>query len=149
LQVDRSRLRTRLLDAPLATSRAAIAVQATALLALGPRAVLIKGGHLSGDESPDLLVHGERAIWLEGRRRATANTHGTGCSLSAAIAAELAKGHALPEAARAAKRWLAGAISAADGLGIGQGHGPVHHFHALWPDPAAAPSNPNPNPNGD
>jgi hydroxymethylpyrimidine/phosphomethylpyrimidine kinase len=123
----------RLLDAPVATSRDAIAVQATALLALGPRAVLIKGGHLAGDESPDLLVHDDRAIWLEGKRRDTANTHGTGCSLSAAIAAELAQGREMPAALRAAKRWLSGAISAADTLGIGHGHGPIHHFHALWP----------------
>jgi len=129
----------RLLDAPLATSRDAIQVQATALLSLGPRAVLIKGGHLEGADSPDLLVHDDDAIWIEGDRVATTNTHGTGCSLSAAIAAELAHRRPLAEAVRNAKRWLEGALAAADGLEIGQGHGPVHHFHALWPVPADGP----------
>jgi len=127
----------RLLDAPVATSRDAIAVQATALLSLGPRAVLIKGGHLGGAESPDLLVHGDEAIWIESPRVATRNSHGTGCSLSAAIAAELAKGRTMPDAVRAAKRWLTGALAAADELRLGQGHGPVHHFHALWALPEA------------
>lgn len=127
----------RLLDAPVATSRDAIAVQATALLSLGPRAVLIKGGHLDGAESPDLLVHEDEAIWIESPRVATKNSHGTGCSLSAAIAAELAKGRTMPDAVRVAKRWLTGALAAADDLRLGQGHGPVHHFHALWALPAA------------
>jgi hydroxymethylpyrimidine/phosphomethylpyrimidine kinase len=129
----------RLLDAPVATSRDAIQVQATALLSLGPRAVLIKGGHLDGDDSPDLLVHDDDATWIEGRRRATDNTHGTGCSLSSAIAAELAKRRPLTQAVRTAKTWLDGALAGADGLGVGQGHGPVHHFHALWPVPGDAP----------
>ncbi|NBC95877.1 MAG: bifunctional hydroxymethylpyrimidine kinase/phosphomethylpyrimidine kinase [Deinococcus-Thermus bacterium] len=123
----------RLLDAPLAESRDALAVQATALLALGPRAVLIKGGHLAGQESPDLLIHDDAAIWMEAKRVETENTHGTGCSLSSAIAAELAKGKRMPDAARAAKRWLSAALRGADSLHVGQGHGPVHHFHALWP----------------
>ncbi|MEE4120641.1 MAG: bifunctional hydroxymethylpyrimidine kinase/phosphomethylpyrimidine kinase [Paracoccaceae bacterium] len=125
----------RLLDAPVATSRDQIQVQATALLSLGPRAVLIKGGHLEGGDSPDLLVHDDDAIWIEGPRIATTNTHGTGCSLSAAIAAELAKRRPLPDAVRNARRWLEGALAAADSLGVGHGHGPVHHFHALWPVP--------------
>jgi len=129
----------RLLDAPVATSRDAIQVQATALLSLGPRAVLIKGGHLDGDDSPDLLVHDDDATWIEGRRVATANTHGTGCSLSSAVAAELAKRRPLTQAVRTAKTWLDGALAGADGLGVGQGHGPVHHFHALWPVPGDAP----------
>ena len=129
----------RLLDAPVATSRDAIQVQATALLSLGPRAVLIKGGHLGGDDSPDLLVHDDDATWIEGRRVATANTHGTGCSLSSAVAAELAKRRPLTQAVRTAKTWLDGALAGADGLGVGQGHGPVHHFHALWPVPGDAP----------
>ena len=107
--------------------------QAAALLALGPGAVLLKGGHLDGPESPDLLVWTGGLRWYEGRRGATANTHGTGCSLSSAIAAELAQGRPLPQAVGRARDWLAAAIAAADGLAIGQGHGPVHHFHALWP----------------
>ena len=125
----------RLLDAPVASSRDQIQVQATALLSLGPRAVLIKGGHLAGEECPDLLVHDDDAIWIEGPRIATTNTHGTGCSLSAAIAAELAKRRPLPDAVRNARRWLEGALVGADSLGVGHGHGPVHHFHALWPVP--------------
>jgi hydroxymethylpyrimidine/phosphomethylpyrimidine kinase len=123
----------RLLDAPVATDRDQVAVQAAALLSLGPEAVLVKGGHLEGERSPDLLVAEGAAIWIDAPRIATANTHGTGCSLSSAIAAELAKGQNLERAVRNAKAWLGGAIGAADTLGIGQGHGPVHHFHALWP----------------
>jgi hydroxymethylpyrimidine/phosphomethylpyrimidine kinase len=129
----------RLLDAPVATSRDQIQVQATALLSLGPRAVLIKGGHLDGDDSPDLLVHDDDATWIEGARVATTNTHGTGCSLSSAIAAELARRRPLPEAVRNAKHWLEGALAGADSLGVGHGHGPVHHFHALWPVPGDRP----------
>jgi hydroxymethylpyrimidine/phosphomethylpyrimidine kinase len=129
----------RLLDAPVATSRDQIQVQATALLSLGPRAVLIKGGHLEGGDSPDLLVHDDDAIWIEGARVSTTNTHGTGCSLSSAIAAELARRRPLPDAVRNAKRWLEGALAAADNLGVGHGHGPVHHFHALWPVPGDRP----------
>jgi hydroxymethylpyrimidine/phosphomethylpyrimidine kinase len=110
-----------------------MARQAAALRALGPAAVLLKGGHLGGDESPDLLQDADGAHWLEAPRSPTANTHGTGCSLSSAIAAELARGRRLPAAAAVAKTWLSGAVAAADDLGVGQGHGPVHHFHGLWP----------------
>jgi hydroxymethylpyrimidine/phosphomethylpyrimidine kinase len=63
----------------------------------------------------------------------TRRTHGTGCTLSAAIAALLARRRPLPTAVAEAKRYLAGAIAAAEELGVGQGHGPVHHFHQLWP----------------
>jgi hydroxymethylpyrimidine/phosphomethylpyrimidine kinase len=63
----------------------------------------------------------------------TGNTHGTGCTLSSAIAAELAKGASLREAVVAAKAYVTAAISTADDLHIGKGRGPVHHFHALWP----------------
>ncbi len=122
-----------LLDAPVAQDRDQIAVQAAALLSLGPKAVLIKGGHMDGADSPDLLVADGEALWIDAPRIDTANTHGTGCTLSSAIAAELAKGAALDDAVRTAKAWLSGAIAAADTLDIGHGHGPVHHFHALWP----------------
>lgn len=107
---------------------------AEALLALGPKAVLLKGGHLTGAESADLFLdsNGIRE-WLPGKRVATKNTHGTGCTLSSAIAAGLAKGLDLLAATQAAKRYIADAIAAADELRVGQGHGPVHHFHALWP----------------
>jgi hydroxymethylpyrimidine/phosphomethylpyrimidine kinase len=70
--------------------------------------------------------------WIDGMRHVTRNTHGTGCSLSAALATELAKGHPLPVAVARAKAWLAGAIAHADQLKVGKGHGPVHHFYALW-----------------
>ena len=66
-------------------------------------------------------------------RIATRHTHGTGCTLSSAITALLARGRPLPDAVAEAKRWLTEAIAAGDGLGIGHGIGPVHHFHALWP----------------
>lgn len=108
-----------------------------ALLPLSsPRWVLLKGGHLPGDELVDLLFDGDRMIELPTRRVATRNTHGTGCSLSSAVAALLPRyaGNAQPveAAVRHAQHWLAGAIAAADRLQVGSGHGPVHHFHALW-----------------
>jgi hydroxymethylpyrimidine/phosphomethylpyrimidine kinase len=124
-----------LLDEPVAASEAEMAAQARRLLDLGPRAVLIKGGHGAGDESVDLLVEAEAELRLTAPRVATRNTHGTGCTLSSAIAASLAKGEPLAEAVRAAKRYITAAIAAADTLGIGHGHGPVHHFHAWWRTP--------------
>jgi hydroxymethylpyrimidine/phosphomethylpyrimidine kinase len=124
----------RLLGAPVAADAAEMAEQGRALLALGPEAVVMKGGHGTGAECVDLLVTGEGTLRLSARRQVTRNTHGTGCSLSAAIAAGLARGLALPEAVRAAHGWLQGAIAAADVLGVGQGHGPIHHFHGLWAD---------------
>ena len=123
--------------APIRT-RADMPEAARALRALGPRAVLLRGGLLDGPDSPDLLVWEGGGTWLEGPRTATRNTHGTGCTLSAALAARLARGEAPPEAAARAKAHVAGAIAAADRLDAGGGHGPLHHFHALWPadDPA-------------
>ena len=121
-----------LLGSDIAANRDAMAQQAENLSRLGAEAVLLKGGHLGGADSPDLLFTAEEAVWLEGPRTETQNTHGTGCTLSAALAAELAKGHPLVEAARTAKAYVAGAIAAADTLRIGQGHGPTHHFHDLW-----------------
>jgi hydroxymethylpyrimidine/phosphomethylpyrimidine kinase len=123
-----------LLGAPVARSRDEMAAQARALLALGPRAALVKGGHLEGGDSPDALATAEGVVWFEGARTATRNTHGTGCTLSAALAAHLARGAAPGEAVAAAKAYVAGAIAAADRLDVGGGHGPVHHFHALWRD---------------
>ena len=69
---------------------------------------------------------------LTAPRHSTRNTHGTGCSLSAAIAAGLAAGLPVPQAISRAHGWLQGAITAADRLGVGHGHGPVHHFHEVW-----------------
>lgn len=122
-----------LLGTEPATSRGAMAEQAKALLALGPRAVLLKGGHLAGETSPDLLAAEGQLHWFEGARVATRNTHGTGCTLSAALAACLARGLPMAEAVAQAKAYVAGAIAAADRLTVGHGHGPTHHFHALWP----------------
>jgi hydroxymethylpyrimidine/phosphomethylpyrimidine kinase len=123
----------RLLGVDVAASEAEMAAQGRALLALGPQAVLMKGGHGKGERCVDLLVtSGGGTLRLEAPRRATRNTHGTGCTLSAAIAAGLAKGTDLASAVRAAHDYLQGAIAAADGLAVGSGHGPVHHFHAVW-----------------
>lgn len=121
-----------LLGEPEATDRATIEAQALRFRVLGPAAVLVKGGHLGGTESPDVLVSDAGTHWFEAPRIPTKNTHGTGCSLSSAIAAELAKGSAPAEAVAVAKAWLAGAVAAAQDLSVGSGHGPVHHFHALW-----------------
>jgi hydroxymethylpyrimidine/phosphomethylpyrimidine kinase len=121
-----------LLDAPVATDEAAMRRQADGLLALGARAVLIKGGHAEGADSTDLLVIGDTATSFAAPRIATRNTHGTGCTLSAAIAAGLAKGQGLGEAVRDAKAYVTAAIAAADRLAIGTGQGPVHHFHRWW-----------------
>lgn len=115
-----------------ATDRLAMEGQALRLLALGPKAVLLKGGHLAGPESPDVLATSGGLRWFEGLRVVTRNTHGTGCSLSSAIAAELGKGHGLADAVAAAKRFIAGAVRMSDALSVGSGHGPLHHFHALW-----------------
>ena len=122
----------RLLDRPLAETTAEAEAQGFALLDLGARAVLMKGGHAAGPICTDLLITRDGVLALAAPRIATRNTHGTGCSLSSAIAAELAKGQSLPLALRRAHGWLQGAIAAADRLGIGQGHGPVHHFHEVW-----------------
>jgi hydroxymethylpyrimidine/phosphomethylpyrimidine kinase len=121
-----------LLDAPLAASEDAMRAQAQSLLKLGTKAVLIKGGHGEGAESVDLLVEARGVLRLTAPRVSTLNTHGTGCTLSSAIAAELAKGRTLADAARTAKTYVTAAIKAADRLKVGKGHGPVHHFHQWW-----------------
>ena len=122
-----------LLDEPAAADTDAMVMQAERLLRLGTQAVLLKGGHLAGASSPDLFHDGREAAWLEAPRHATRNTHGTGCTLSSAVAAELALGALLPQAVARAKTYLTEAIAAADRLPVGHGHGPVHHFHRLWP----------------
>lgn len=98
----------------------------------GQRFVLLKGGHLAGDAT-DLLFDGDRMIELTAPRVETRNTHGTGCTLSAAIAALLAHGIEPVAAVRQAKQYLTEALRQADRLDVGSGHGPVHHFHAWWP----------------
>jgi hydroxymethylpyrimidine/phosphomethylpyrimidine kinase len=121
-----------LLDAPIAGNEEEMREQAERLLALGPKSVLIKGGHGGGAESVDLLVKPTAVVRLAADRIATRNTHGTGCTLSSAIAAGLAKGLDLTEAVRDAKAYVTAALAAADRLAVGSGHGPVHHFHAWW-----------------
>ncbi|MFH1345676.1 MAG: bifunctional hydroxymethylpyrimidine kinase/phosphomethylpyrimidine kinase [Pseudomonadota bacterium] len=121
-----------LLNEPVAADEVAIESQGRRLLAMGCPAVLIKGGHGQGAESIDYLVTGSGTIALAAPRIATQNTHGTGCSLSSAIAAGLAKGEDMETAVRHAKTWVSAAIAAADGLGVGRGHGPIHHFHGFY-----------------
>lgn len=124
-----------LLGTTAATTRDEMLAQAQALLALGPRTVLLKGGHLDGPDSPDVLVTADATHWLNAPRVPTPNTHGTGCTLSASLAAELAKGADDLTAFTNAKSYVAGAIAGADTLTVGSGHGPTHHFHALWAQP--------------
>jgi hydroxymethylpyrimidine/phosphomethylpyrimidine kinase len=99
---------------------------------MGCPAVLIKGGHGQGSESVDYLVQASGVLALPAPRVATGNTHGTGCSLSSAIAAELAKGAALETAVRHAKVFVSAAIANADRFSVGHGHGPIHHFHRFY-----------------
>lgn len=122
-----------LLKGDVATSDAEAKEQGEKLLRLGAQNVLIKGGHATGPDSIDYLVTPQGTLTLSAPRHATMNTHGTGCTLSSAIAAGLAKGLALGHAVSEAKDYVTKAISAADHLTIGHGHGPVHHFHAWWP----------------
>jgi len=121
-----------LLDEPVATSEAAVESQGRRLMAMGCPAVLIKGGHGQGAESIDYLIDRDGVTALAATRIATANTHGTGCSLSSAIAAELAKGADLRTAVRSAKTWVSAAIAQADRFTVGHGHGPIHHFHKFY-----------------
>ncbi|MFD8770080.1 bifunctional hydroxymethylpyrimidine kinase/phosphomethylpyrimidine kinase [Microbacterium oxydans] len=97
-------------------------------------AVLVKGGHLVGDEAPDALVDAARGLRRDfpGRRITTGNTHGTGCSLSSALATLLARGHDAEAAVGAARIWLREALRAGDALRVGGGHGPINHFSGLW-----------------
>jgi hydroxymethylpyrimidine/phosphomethylpyrimidine kinase len=120
-----------LLDAPMAVDEAAVVDQGRRLLTFGARAVLIKGGHGEGTDSVDYLISADNVVALAAPRIASRNTHGTGCSLSSAIAANLAKGQELEAAVRGAKAFVTAAIAAADRLNVGHGHGPIHHFHAL------------------
>lgn len=121
-----------LLDEAVAEDDAAIEAQGKRLLGLGCKAVLIKGGHGTGPESTDYFITADRVIALPAPRVATKNTHGTGCTLSSAIAAGLAKGQDMETAVRAAKNYVSAAIAAADRFTVGHGHGPVHHFQAFY-----------------
>jgi hydroxymethylpyrimidine/phosphomethylpyrimidine kinase len=103
---------------------------ATRIFALGPRMVVIKGGHLEGPESIDVACTGSGIVEVRGPRIATRNTHGTGCTLSSAIAANLANGLSDEDALREGRRYLEGAIRQAPD--IGRGHGPLNHMWRLY-----------------
>jgi len=110
--------------------------QARGLLGLGARRVLLKGGHLDGGNTMiDVFAGPEGEHELSAPRIETTNTHGTGCTLSSALAALRPRRADWLVTAREAKAWLTGALAAADELEVGHGHGPVHHFHAVWPQP--------------
>ncbi|OMQ21781.1 bifunctional hydroxymethylpyrimidine kinase/phosphomethylpyrimidine kinase [Serratia oryzae] len=106
--------------------------QGQALLAMGCQAVLMKGGHLSEEESPDWLFTADLEQRFTAPRVATRHTHGTGCTLSAALAALRPRYENWVETVAAAKAYLQQALQQADSLEVGQGIGPVHHFHAWW-----------------
>lgn len=122
----------KLLDTTIAQSETEMLEQAKNILSLGPEAVLVKGGHGQGDTSVDVLVTHDATRTFSAPRIQTRHTHGTGCTLAAAIAAELAKGAALYDAVAHAKTYLTSALQHADTLHIGHGAGPVHHFHEFW-----------------
>ena len=121
-----------LTGATLARNEREMEIQAREILALGARTVLIKGGHAEGAESVDLLIGQDGVLRLSAARVSSRNTHGSGCTLSSAVAAELAKGRSLHDAVRAAKAYVTAAIAAADHLNVGQGPGPLHHFYQFW-----------------
>ena len=125
--------------ASLARNEAEMEVQAREILSLGARNVLIKGGHGDGDESVDILIGQSQGfgevVRMSAKRIVTKNTHGTGCTLSSAISAGLAKGRDLVTAAQEAKVYVTAAIAAADTLQVGHGHGPLHHFYKQAHDP--------------
>ena len=127
----------RLTNGKLAANRNEMKGQGRAILAMGAGAVLVKGGHApvedDAGEAADILVFRQGEEWFAAPRVDTKNTHGTGCSLSSAIAANLANGMDIPDAVAAAKVWLTGALEASGELTVGKGAGPVHHFHNLWP----------------
>ncbi len=117
----------------VATSIDEMEVQGREIISQGARAVLMKGGHFSGDRADDLLVTADAVIVIEGERVATTNTHGTGCTLSAAIAAHLAAGLGLAASVRQAKGYLRQALSAGVRLDVGKGNGPVDHLYGIAP----------------
>lgn len=123
----------RLLGTTQAENPMQMAFQGSDLLTLGPGAILMKGGHADDDICTDLLIGASaEPISFDAQRVDTKNTHGTGCTLSSAIAACLSQGLELEDAVGRAHRYLQGAIWSSDKLKVGSGHGPVHHFHNLW-----------------
>lgn len=128
-----------LVEQPQAEDWQSALEQARTLAAETGTAVLLKGGHLDGQDAPDAIVTAEDAVEFPGERVETKNTHGTGCSLSSAMATLAAWGLTWPEALAEAKEWLTGALRAADDLNVGHGHGPVDHGHRLrtWVRPGS------------
>jgi len=102
-----------------------------AVMARGARSVLVKGGHMSTAESTDIWVSPDQFATFSSPRFETQNTHGTGCTLSSALASFLAQGYDMPAAIQRAKDYITAAIEAADQLEVGEGHGPVNHFYRL------------------
>ncbi len=103
------------------------------LQALGAKNVLLKGGHLGGNKSSDLLLTEQgKSLWFEAERTETKNTHGTGCTYSSAIATFLGKGYTLEHAVAFAKQYISDAIRFGASYELGHGHGPVHHFFKQW-----------------
>ncbi|MBN3762872.1 bifunctional hydroxymethylpyrimidine kinase/phosphomethylpyrimidine kinase [Burkholderia sp. Ac-20365] len=121
-----------LLGTSSANDEAAMVDQGEALRKLGARAVLMKGGHLAAADSPDWLIQDSGTMRLAAPRVPVKNTHGTGCSLSSAIAALIPQRDDLASAVADAKIWLTGALEQSDRLDVGQGVGPVHHFYRWW-----------------
>jgi len=121
-----------LLDCADATDVDGMIQQGVEILRLGAKAVLMKGGHARGSENTDVLITADQQFLFSHPHIDTHNTHGTGCSLSSAIAARLAHGDDLSQAVETSTDYIHAAIKAADSLNVGEGHGPVHHFHKLW-----------------
>jgi hydroxymethylpyrimidine/phosphomethylpyrimidine kinase len=121
-----------LLGRPAPASVAQMREAARGLHALGARNVLVKGGHLGGAESPDVAFDGTTFLELPAARVDTPNTHGTGCTLSAAITALLPQRPDWASAVREAKDYVSAALRTSQTLQVGGGHGPLHHFHAWW-----------------
>ncbi|CUX96217.1 Hydroxymethylpyrimidine/phosphomethylpyrimidine kinase [Candidatus Gullanella endobia] len=106
--------------------------QGRSLLKLGCQVVIMKGGHLASNSSPDWLISSDYELRLESMRISTQHTHGTGCTLSAALAALRPRYNNWQQTLQAAKAWLQQALLHADDLNIGKGIGPVHHFYDKW-----------------
>ena len=124
----------RLADCPLPEDEDDMRKVAEVIHGLGARAVLVKGGHLGGREAIDVLFDGHDHMVFTAERVDTQSTHGTGCTLSSAVAACLGRGATLVEAVGAAKDYLTEALIQSGRLRVGGGHGPVQHFHSIWPD---------------
>ena len=120
-----------LLGSSIAKSEEDMVYQGKALLNLGPKSILMKGGHSEGITSNDLLVTENNYVWFKEKRINTKNTHGTGCTLSSSIASFLAKDFSVEESVSKAKKFVTNAIRNSEKLSVGKGHGPTNHFYAL------------------